>query len=194
MAITTKDRLIGAGLPLLLKHGYSGLSIQAVLDETGLPKGSFYHFFESKETFALEVLDAYMREVHAGLDHCLSDHSLPPLARIRHFFALTQEAYREQGYLGCLIGGLGQELSGTSDTFRRKIDWCFRSIAERMAACLEEARRNKEIPEQSDPAALADRLVECWEGAALRSRLRNDPEPLLAALDFYFKGIGARTG
>jgi TetR/AcrR family transcriptional repressor of nem operon len=61
MAVPTKDRLIAVGLPLLLRYGYRGLSIQAVLDETQLPKGSFYHFFESKETFALEVLDAYMR-------------------------------------------------------------------------------------------------------------------------------------
>ncbi|MEZ4571676.1 MAG: TetR family transcriptional regulator C-terminal domain-containing protein [Thermomicrobiales bacterium] len=53
---------------------------------------------------------------------------------------MTMENYREQGYMGCLIGGLGQELSGISEVFRQKVEECFAEIAARIAVCLEDAR------------------------------------------------------
>lgn len=186
---STKQRLIDAGLRMLLEQGYNSLGIQAVLDTTDTPKGSFYHHFRDKEDFALQVLDAYMTEVHAGLDACLLDQTLPPLARIRRFFEMTQEKYRQEGYLGCLMGGLGQELSGVSEVFRRKIDWCLSSIATRMERCLSEALQRGDLPAGSDVQELADLLVDCWEGAALRSRLRRNPTSLTAMLDFYINSI-----
>lgn len=191
MTHATKRRLLDAGLVMLLKHGYNDLGIQALLEATGVPKGSFYHHFRDKEAFALEVIDEYMRDVHAGLDACLGDATVPPLARVRGFFVASQDRCHQEGYMGCLLGGLGQELSGVSDVFRRKIEWCFTGIAARIAVCLEEARRRGELPADSDVSRLSALLVDCWEGAALRSRLRRDPAPLGEMLDFFF-GAAAR--
>ena len=187
----TKQGLIDAGIAMLLKHGYHDLGLQALLQETGTPKGSFYHHFRDKEDFALQVIDEYMKQVHAGLDACLGDETLPPLKRVRKFFENVQQSYRSEGYLGCLLGGLGQELSGVSEVFRRKVEQCFSEIARRVAATLEEARKGGDISADSDPRRLAALLVDCWEGAALRSRLRRDPGPLNAMLDFYFRLAGA---
>ena len=183
----TKMRLLEAGLGMLLRHGYNDLGVQALLKETGVPKGSFYHHFASKEDFALQAVDLYMANVHAGLDETLRDRSLPPLERVRGFLLATREKYETEGYLGCLLGGLGQELSGVSEAFRLKIDACFGEIAERIAGCLEEARGRGDLPPETNSRALADLLIDCWEGAALRSRLRRDPAPLLTMLDFYFR-------
>lgn len=191
MAHATKQRLLDAGLAMLLKHGYNDLGIQALLEATGVPKGSFYHHFRDKEAFALEVVDEYMRNVHAGLDACLGDETVPPLERVRGFFVASQDKYRQEGYMGCLLGGLGQELSGVSDVFRGKIEWCFGEIASRIAACLDEARERGDLPADSDVQKLAVLLVDCWEGAALRSRLRRDPTPLGEMLDFYFGKVAA---
>lgn len=88
--------------------------------------------------------------------------------------------------MGCLLGGLGQELSGASDVFRQKIEECFSVIAQRIAGCLDIARTNGEIPADADTRRLASLLVDCWEGAALRSRLRGNAAPLMEMLDFYF--------
>ena len=182
----TKQRLLDTGLAMLLRHGYNDLGVQALLDATGTPKGSFYHHFRDKEDFALQVVEQYMQHVHAGLDACLGDEARTPLDRVRFFFESTAEKYREQGYMGCLLGGLGQELSGVSDVFRLKIEECFSEIAARIAGCLEQARTRGDLPADSDPHQMASLLVDCWEGAALRSRLRGDPAPLGAMLDFYF--------
>jgi TetR/AcrR family transcriptional repressor of nem operon len=187
---STRERLIATGLPLLLERGYNGLGLQALLLTAGVPKGSFYHHFRGKEDFALQVVDAYMREVHAGLDAFLGDSSVIPLDRVRRFFAATQQAYRRQGYMGCLLGGLGQELAGVSNTFREKIEECFMEIATQLAVCLEEARERGDLPAASDPQRLARLLVDCWEGAALRSRLQRDNAPLDEMLEFYFRSAG----
>jgi TetR/AcrR family transcriptional regulator, transcriptional repressor for nem operon len=185
MGNDTRQRLLQTGMAMLLERGYAALGIQAVLQQTGIPKGSFYHHFESKEDFALQAIDLYMKTVHMGLDLCLEDATLAPLDRVRRFFELSEAKYRDEGYLGCLLGGLGQELSGTSDVFRHKIQWCFSEIARRIAACLEQAQRQGDLAFDADPRKVADMLIDCWEGAALRSRLLRHPAPLWAMVDFY---------
>ena len=192
MAHATKQRLLDVGLAMLLEHGYNDLGIQALLAATRTPKGSFYHHFKDKQDFALQVIDQYMRQVHGALDDCLGDKARPPLKRVRRFFELTQQAYRKEGYMGCLLGGLGQELSGVSDVFRRKIEGCFTEIAARIAVCLEQARKRGDIPADSNTRRMASLLVDCWEGAALRSRLRGSAAPLTAMLDFYFRSAVGR--
>jgi TetR/AcrR family transcriptional repressor of nem operon len=183
----TKRLLLEAGLTMLLERGYTDLGVQALLTTTGTPKGSFYHHFISKEDFALQVVDLYMEGVHQGLAACLSDADVSPLKRVRSFFEATRDSYSKDGYLGCMLGGLGQELAGVSDAFRTRIDECLLTIGTHIAACLVEAKARGELPPTSDPHKLAMLLVNCWEGAALRSRLRRSPDPLNDMLDFYFQ-------
>ena len=170
----------------MLQRGYHGVGVQAVLDAARAPKGSFYHHFRDKEDFALQVIDAYMAGVHEALDASLVDVSQPPLERVRRFFDMVAQGYANEGYLGCLLGGLGQELSGVSPVFAQRIDGCLSYIAVRLAQPLDEARSTGDLPLGTDPQELAMRLVDCWEGAALRSRLSRDPAPLRAMLDFFF--------
>lgn len=187
MSHDTPQKLLETGMEMLLRQGYNDLGVAALLEKTQVPKGSFYHHFSSKEEFALQVIDLYMKEAHRGLDQCLGDRSVPPLQRVRGFFEATVEKYRGEGYLGCLLGGLGQELSGVSETFRRKVEQCFNEIAGRIAVTLEEAVDIGDLPRGTDTQKLAELLVNCWEGAALRMRLRRDPAPLMEMLDFYFR-------
>jgi TetR/AcrR family transcriptional repressor of nem operon len=192
VAHSTKQRLLDVGQAMLLKHGYHDLGIQAVLAATSIPKGSFYHHFRDKEDFGLQVIDQYMSQVHAALDASLGDVRRPPVERVRRFFESIRESYREEGYLGCLLGGLGQELAGVSEVFRVRIEECFSAIQQRIAACLREALQRGDIPPEADVEEMASLLVDCWEGAALRSRLRGDAAPLTAMLDFYFRSAVGR--
>ncbi|MGH7637040.1 MAG: TetR family transcriptional regulator C-terminal domain-containing protein [Gemmatimonadaceae bacterium] len=185
----TKERLLEAGLELLLARGYADTGIQDVLDATDVPRGSFYHHFENKEDFALQVIDRYMAGVHEALDAALSDASQPPLERIRGFFVVVRQSYASEGYLGCLLGALGQELAGVNRIFRVKIESCFSAIALRIAGCLEDAARRGELAAGVDTRLLANTIVNCWEGAALRSRLLRDSAPLETVLDFCFTAV-----
>lgn len=182
----TKKKLLEAGLTMLLERGYNDLGVQLLLQQTETPKGSFYHHFSSKEDFALQVIDLYMTQVHAGLEACLTDDAVPPLRRVRNFFEATRDKYGEDGYLGCMIGGLGQELSGVSPVFQKKIEDCFSIISGQIARCFGIAKDRGDLGSDTDPDHLASLLVNCWEGAALRCRLRRSPAPLNELLDFYF--------
>jgi TetR/AcrR family transcriptional repressor of nem operon len=180
----TKLRLLEAGLVMLLERGYGGLGVQDLLDRTGIPKGSFYHHFESKQDMALQAVALYTGMGHALLDQCLTPDGRPALIRLRGFFDQLAGFYQNQGYLGCLLGALGQELSGTNEVFRKKIEACIASLAERIAQCLEEAQNEGTLSPDPDPRLLANVLLNAWEGAALRSRLLRSPEPLDGVLDF----------
>lgn len=122
-----------------------------------------------------------------ALDTALLDKDTPPLERIRNFFLGVERSYAEEGYLGCFFGALGQELSGASEVFRGAIEGCLTGVVGRIAACLDEARVCGDLPESTDCTQMANILTNCWEGAALRTRLRRDPEPLHEMLDFFFQ-------
>lgn len=189
MPSTTKQDLLELGLGLLLKHGYTDLGVATLLERAGVPKGSFYHHFESKEHFGLQAIDFYMAGVDAALDAAFADDGRAPLEQVRMFFTTVSAGYKGDGYLGCLLGGLGQELSGISPAFRKKVEACFTAIARRLEQALTRARNNGELRDGLDPRELAELLVNCWEGAALRSRLRRNASPLDQMLDFYFSAI-----
>ena len=189
MASTTKQELLELGVKLLLLHGYADLGVATLLEQAGVPKGSFYHHFESKEDFALQVIDLYMADVHAALEAAFGDDSRDPLEQIRHFFEMVSEGYKGDGYLGCLLGGLGQELSGISPAFRKKVEECFNVIGGYFEKALKRAKARGQLRRGARPRELAELLVNCWEGAALRSRLRRSGDPLGQMLDFYFVSV-----
>jgi len=164
--------------------------VATLLERAGVPKGSFYHHFESKEAFGLQAIDLYMQRVHGALEAAFGDDRREPLEQIRQFFAMVADGYKADGYLGCLLGGLGQELSGVSPTFRTKVEECFNVIARRFEKALKVAKARGQLRDGVAPRELADLLVNCWEGAALRSRLRRSSSPLGQMLDFYFAAVG----
>lgn len=183
----TKRRLLEVGLATLLERGYNATGIQDLLVATGVPKGSFYHHFASKEDFALQVVDRYLVEVHALLGQALGELDRPPLDRVRLFFERLLAVYAGQGYLGSLLGLLGQEQAAVNTAFRRRIETAFADVAVRLAEALDEARRRGDLPAENDSLQMANLLVDCWEGAALRSRLVRGPAPLEAMLDASFR-------
>lgn len=176
----------------MLVRGYHAVGVQDLLDETDVPKGSFYHHFESKEDFALQVIDAYQAGVRDLLYATVDDPARAPLDRIRAFFDGVRTSYESEGYLGCFLGALGQELSGANEIFRRKIDGCLGFIAAGLTRCIEDARIRGELPASTDSRVMGELLVNAWEGAALRSRLTRSSRPLDAVLDFYLNSMIAR--
>jgi TetR/AcrR family transcriptional repressor of nem operon len=183
----TKRRLLDVGLATLLERGYNATGIQDLLVATGVPKGSFYHHFASKEDFALQVVDRYVAELHGLLDQALGEADRTPVERVRLYFERLLAMYAGQGYLGSLLGLLGQELAAVNTAFRRRIEGALDGIARRLADTLDEARRRGDLPADADPLQTANLILDCWEGAALRSRVLRGAAPLQALLDLSFR-------
>jgi len=175
----TRERLIRAGADIIAQQGFSCTGINQVLASVGVPKGSFYHYFGSKNDFGLAVIDTYARDYRALLDATLGDQSLPPLARLDAYFAEGIARMEEDACArGCLIGNLGQELAAQNAVFRERLNAIFTSWEQEFAVCLKQARVRGDLRGGSDPEALAAFILSGWQGALLRAKLVKSPEPL----------------
>lgn len=186
----TRDEIIRVGTELISRGGFNATGLDAILKTAGVPKGSFYHYFASKEEFGLAVIDNFAQEQNQRLESLLQDRNFPALTRIANFLDHNIEMVRAcQCSRGCLIGELGQEMAAQNEAFRLRIERAFQSWRRHVAGCFEEARRAGEIPVNSDPDQLADFLQMGWQGAVLRAKVTKSVEPLKAFTDLFFKQV-----
>jgi TetR/AcrR family transcriptional repressor of nem operon len=186
----TKEEIISVGTGLIALHGYNATGIDAVLKQVGVPKGSFYHYFGSKEEFGLAVIDRFAERYDLKLDTFLKDEEVTPRNRIRNYLEhglanLTQN----QCSKGCLIGNLGQELADQNERFRTRLDEIFRSWKQRFAACLQEAQEVGELAQDADPPVIGGFILSGWEGAILRAKVMKSPQPLRDFIDTLFATV-----
>lgn len=175
----TRDKLIETGAELIGQHGYNATGINTVLKTCGVPKGSFYHYFSSKEAFGLAVIDQFAAAYDAQLAELLEDGTTPPLERLRRYFAAGREHMHSCNHAtGCLIGNLGQELAGQSDTFRDVLDNVFQRWEQRLVHCLRDAQARGDITTHTAPEALASFILTGWEGAILRAKTLKSVKPM----------------
>lgn len=107
----TRASLIRAGLEVLTGQSFAATGLDAMLKRVGIPKGSFYHYFESKEAFGRELMAAYDAYFCAKLDRWLLDETRPALERLAAFVDNAKAGMARHGYTrGCLVGNLGVEV------------------------------------------------------------------------------------
>ncbi|MCC6075820.1 TetR/AcrR family transcriptional regulator [Pseudomonas sp. GCM10022188] len=175
----TRDALVHCGMRLLTEQGFLSTGIDTVLREVGVPKGSFYHYFPSKEAFGRAVLERYAGYFAAKLDRWLLDGSRPPLARLTDFVADARAGMARHGYRrGCLVGNLGQEVTQLPEGFREQLEAVLRDWQARLAACLRAAQQDGSLAATVDCDELAAFFWIGWEGAVLRARLVQNDAPL----------------
>ncbi len=182
----TRAALIRCGMEILTEQGFMSTGIDAVLKRVGVPKGSFYHYFDSKEAFGQAVLESYAGYFAHKLDRYLLQEDVPPLQRLRDFVEDAKAGMvRHQFCRGCLVGNLGQEVAILPEGFRLQLEAILCSWQDRLAECLREARTAGELSANADCDGLAAFFWIGWEGAVLRARLTRDNVPL----EVFFKGF-----
>jgi len=186
----TKDLLLEAGKRTFLEKGYNNSGIEAILQASGVPKGSFYYYFGSKEDFGLQVLDRFASCFDAQLDRTLGDTSVPPLERLRNYFEAAYERLAsDQCRKGCLVGNLSQEMADQSEVFRARLEEIFESWVDRYAACLKQAQEAGEISPDLDAHELAEFCLNGWQGSILRAKTMRSAAPLRSFLGVMFGNI-----
>lgn len=182
----TREMLLRCGMQILTEQGFAATGIDTVLKRIQVPKGSFYHYFESKEAFGQAVLHRYADYFARKLDRWFLAQELPPLQRLTGFVedakaGMARYAFRR----GCLVGNLGQEVLVLPESFRQQLEAVLQDWENRLVGCLNAAVEAGEISSDQDCQALAAYFWIGWEGAVLRARLVQDPRPL----DTFFKGF-----
>jgi TetR/AcrR family transcriptional regulator, transcriptional repressor for nem operon len=191
--LSTKDQLIDVGLELMRKHGYGATGLQEILESAGIPKGSFYHHFGSKEEFAVAVIERYES---LSTKHCLGllGHTRQaPLKRLRHYFEdLIRIAGQKARVQGCLLGSLSLEVASSSPMLQKRLSSGFVGWQSAVASVLQEAVEKGELPRSVKPDALAGFVINSWEGALLRSQADKSDDPLKTFLHYTFEELLAR--
>lgn len=183
----TRERLVRCGIALLTEQGFATTGIDEVLKRVGVPKGSFYHYFASKDEFGRAVIEAYAAYFDRKLDRWLLDEAQAPLQRLRNFVADATHGVERYDYRrGCLVGNLSQELASTHEEFRALLEEVFRGWQYRLQRCLEQARDTGAIAAHANCAQLAAYFWIGWEGAILRAKLVRSSAPLRLFADNFF--------
>src|ERR1700675_3230537 len=111
---STKEQIVQAGLKILLDKGFNGVGVQEITETAGVPKGSFYNHFESKEALGAEIVERYGADTRRR--ELLSNKSIPPLDRLRRHYERLNTIFVDAKFeRGCILGNFSAELSNQSD-------------------------------------------------------------------------------
>lgn len=186
----TRETLCRAGVAALTEKGFSATGIDEILKSVGVPKGSFYHFFASKEAYGSELITLYARYFVRKLDRFLLDESLTPLKRIEAFCEEAERGMQRFDFRrGCLVGNLGQEMGALPESFRVQLTDVLLDWQARFERCLDEAKAAGEISTKADSARLAAFFWIGWEGAVLRAKLDRNGEPLRVFAELFLMSL-----
>ena len=193
---STRVKLIQAGVELLTKKGFASAGIEEILSMVQVPKGSFYHYFESKEAFGIVLIKSYFNYSDKRLDTRFSKEDFTPIEQTQDFILIARANMKKYNLSrGCLVGNLGQEMAVLPDYFR-KIIGVFNHWQFQTASCLRRAQEAGEIALDLDCDAFSSFLDWIgldwmgWEGAVLRTKLKRSADPIDLFLSHYFQSIG----
>lgn len=177
----TRALLLRRGIEMLTMQGISPTALNEILKSAKIPKGSFYHYFKSKDAFIAEALGAYADYFARKLARHFGNTALSPVARLGAFVddACVGMA-RFEFDRGCLVGNLGQEINSLDETLRQRVEAIFEDWEQSLQLCLAQAVAVGELPAQTDCKAMAHVFWVGWEGAILRARLMRSIQPMRA--------------
>lgn len=191
--LTTREHLLEVGLKRLLATGYTATGVKDVLDLASVPKGSFYHYFPSKEVFVSELFDLYAKGEGARVQRLLEDDALPPLKRLRVYFEELISVYGQPGEAaGCLIGSMSLEIADHIPKLQAQLKSMYAGWQTAIADVLRQAVKLGELPKSTEPEALAEFILNSYEGALVRMKAEQNSSPMQNFLHFTFNVLLSR--
>lgn len=179
-----RNKILDAARTLIEQRGYSSLGVAEICSAAGVPKGSFYYFFESKQALALTVIDDHWAtQRQQWVELLSSDHD--PLRRLQDLFEATEQTQRvgqqKTGLVvGCLFGNLALELSNQAEGVRSRLQQIFEAQIDLIERVVIEAKDAGQAGASVDAREAARSIVAQIEGRVLLAKLLNDPAQLEA--------------
>jgi len=178
----TRNRILEAARDLIYASSYADVGVQAICDRAGVKKGSFYHFFKSKQELTLAVIDHFFSDFRDSLIREAFDSDLPPPQRFERLIALAiarqEVVHRETGHvLGCPFGNLATEMATSDETIRGRIETVFSRLQGYLRDALRDGIERGDFP-PLDVEATAAAMFAYFEGLMLLAKTRNDPAVL----------------
>lgn len=180
---SVRQHILATGRAIIMGKGYSGVGLNEILSAAGVPKGSFYHYFKSKELFGKAMLEDYVDGYLAELDAVLAPDGSTGLARLMRYWdswlLLADDACAGSK---CLVVKLSGEVADMSEAMREVLLQGTNRIVQRLADCIAGGVADGSVRAGTVPQTAALALYEMWLGAALLTKLRREPSALQNAL------------
>ncbi|MGW4141228.1 TetR/AcrR family transcriptional regulator [Streptomyces mirabilis] len=191
-----REKILNAAQSLIELRGYSALGVAEICKAAGVPKGSFYYFFESKEALALAVLDEHWDAQKSAWARVLNSDE-EPLRRLYRLFEETEAGQRagQQScgtVSGCLFGNLSLEMSNHTELIRTRLQEIFDAQVEMVESVITEARAREEVT-TPDTREAARAVVAQLEGQVLFAKLYNNTRRLSPLWANCLALLGARA-
>lgn len=178
----TYQRILESAQTLIHASSYSEVGVAAICEEAKVKKGSFYHFFESKQDLTLAVIDKTYADMKENLLNQAFSTTLAPLDRLERFIDLAIEMqtkiYQQTGHIyGCPFGNLATELATQNESIRTKLDTLFMTLQELIRTTLQDAVNKNEL-NSINVELTAQAIVAYFEGTMMLAKTHNDPDLL----------------
>lgn len=171
-------------MKLFIEKGFNACSVQDITDAAGVPKGSFYNHFKSKEALAAEILTEYGK---GNTDRSiLTNSEVGAVTRLKKHFAALNE-YFSRCNDGCLVGKFMAEVSADTPQIRERLVSVLNVWGQQISAAIREGQEQGSIRKDLKADDLAAFLIDAYEGAILRTRVEKNPR----ALKFFVKVVFA---
>jgi len=191
-----REKILATGQRIMGGKGFSAVGLNEVLAAAGVPKGSFYHYFGSKDAFGEALLEGYFEAYVADMERIFRQPGKTKAAQIEDYFAAWQDNQSFEDCQGkCLAVKLGAEVADLSDSMRSALDRGTAAIIAGMAAAIEAGQAEGSLPVQDDAKALAQSLYQLWLGASIMVKIVRTPQPFDNALRTtrHLLGLPANT-
>ncbi len=178
-----KQHILDTGRTIILGKGFSAVGLNEILSTAQVPKGSFYHYFKSKEAFGEALVDSYVKDYLAHVDQQLRPDGTPAAERLMRYWeswASTDDAQVTE--CNCLVVKLSGEVSDMSEAMRVALLRGTNLIIERLGHCIAEGLAEGSLASDFDANQTALSLYELWLGAALLTKVRRDRSAMNAAM------------
>ena len=185
---TTKEKLLETAQELMQSKGYAATTIDEICQNSGLTKGSFFHYFRSKEDLAKQTLDYFVNISRKLAEKSGFQKETDPLQRVYGYVDfIIKSAKHPVLKRGCLLGNFSQELSGTHPGIRSICVQHFFDWAEGFKRDIEKARLYHKPKAVFDPRSLAVQLIVTLEGSLILAKATQDMGVVEKSLRHYKK-------
>lgn len=163
--------------------GFTAVGLNEILAAAGVPKGSFYHYFGSKDAFGEAMLAAYFEDYLADLDEVLRRPGLTMAQRLVAYFQQWQETQSFFDCQGkCLAVKLGAEVADLSEAMRAVLKRGTSGITQRLRTAIEVGAAEGSLSIDGDPAGVAQSVYQLWLGASVMVKIVRSTQPFESAM------------
>ncbi|WAT01722.1 TetR/AcrR family transcriptional regulator [Rouxiella chamberiensis] len=178
-----REHILETGQRIMAGKGFSAVGLNEILKDAGVPKGSFYHYFASKEAFGVDLLTRYFDDYLAELDSTLAQPGITMAQRLMNYWQLWRETQSFSECQGkCLAVKLGAEVADLSDSMRLALKSGTSGIISRLAEALEIGIEEGSLTLDDQPGKVAESLYQLWVGASVMVKIVRNTEPFDSAM------------